>query len=196
MPELGLVPCSGLEHLTHQGGVGAPHAGMTLSVHTGVAIASVMARKGQADRLAQRGRDAFGIAPPNTPRRETGGGVAFVWTGPGQWLATAEGEAPDGLERRLRDELENFAAICDQSDGRTLIRVGGTRVREALAKGLLIDLHPRAFGPNHVAATSLGHIPVLFWQLDDEPRYEFAVFRSFAADLWTWLAEAAAAVSA
>ena len=41
--------------------------------------------------------------------------------------------------------LAAHAAIVDQSHGRTILRVTGPKVRDALAKGVPVDLHPRAF---------------------------------------------------
>jgi methylglutamate dehydrogenase subunit D len=52
---------------------------------------------------------------------------------------------------------------------------------------LAIDLHPRAFATDFAAATSVAHIAVLLWQVDDRPTYEFAVPRSYALSFWHWL---------
>jgi heterotetrameric sarcosine oxidase gamma subunit len=186
MPDIKLSARSGLEHLAVPGRIGGSHGepSVTLALRSGVAIASVMARNGQQEHLAHRVRDAFGLKLPASPRRHVAGATAWVWAGPGLWLATAEGVAGQGLERRLRDELAGLASVCDQSDLHTLIRVTGARARETLAKGLMIDLHPHVFGSGDVALTAFGHIGVHFWQLDPTPSYEFAVFRSLAADFW------------
>jgi sarcosine oxidase subunit gamma len=93
---------------------------------------------------------------------------------------------------RLRTTLAGLAAVCGQSDGRTIVRVAGLRARDALAKGVPIDLHPGAFKPGDAAVTSVAHIGVHFWQIDALPSYEFCVFRSFASSFWQWLAEASA----
>lgn len=80
----------------------------------------------------------------------------------------------------------------DQSDGRVVLRISGPRARDALEKGLHIDLHPRVFGPGDTALTAISYIGVHFWQLDALPTYEFTMFRSFAIAFCEWLAEAAA----
>jgi sarcosine oxidase subunit gamma len=87
--------------------------------------------------------------------------------------------------------LADLAALVDQSHGRTLLALTGSRVRDALAKGVSVDLHPRAFRPGDVASTLVDHIPVLLWQLDDRPSYEFAIARSLAQSFWQWLTAAA-----
>ena len=116
---------------------------------------------------------------------------AFASAGPDHWLAAADTMPGVAFEQRLRSELAGLASVSDQSDGRTLIRVSGPRARDALAKGVMIDLHPRAFRPGDAAVSTIGHIGVHFWQLDDLPTYEFVVFRSLAADFWHWLVDAA-----
>ncbi len=96
------------------------------------------------------------------------------------------------MEQRLRATFGNLASVCDQSDGRTVIRVGGERARDVLAKGVPIDLHPRAFRVGDAAVTSVAHISVQFWQVDETPTYEFIVSRSFAVGFWEWLTDSAA----
>ena len=88
--------------------------------------------------------------------------------------------------------LAAHAAIVDQSHARTLIRVCGPRVRDALAKGVALDLHPSAFTPGDTALTSVAHIGIQLWQTDDAPTYAFSIPRSYAGSFWDWLLSAAA----
>jgi methylglutamate dehydrogenase subunit D len=195
VPEIELTARSGLEHLKLEPSLSlsAPQSGTLISLHENAAIASVLVRKGRQQALSRAVRDAFGVDLPPITRRNEHGGTAFVWTGPGQWLATRKDAEPHTFQRELEQQLGPFAAICDQSDGRTLIRLSGLGAREVLAKGPIIDLHPRVFGPGDVAATALAHIPVVLCQLDETPTYELSVFRSFAPDLCRWLLNAGAA---
>jgi sarcosine oxidase subunit gamma len=173
-------------------GVPSGDAGVTVALPGNVALASVMARKGRHEALARRVEERLGLDLPTVPRRVAAGEIALVWAGPGQWLALAEGDRGAAFEARLRSELSDLASICDQSDGRTVFRVGGPRARDALAKGVMLDLHPRAFGPGDASVTAVAHVGVHLWQLDAGPTYEFAVFRSFAGAFWHWLAASAA----
>jgi len=174
----------------------APHAaGVTIAERTDISLASVVARKGAAAQLSDRVRAEFGVELPRTPRSTGPGDVEFIWAGPNQWLAlggTSEGHA---FEQRLRAALAGTASVADQSDGRTILRIGGARSRDVLAKGVLFDLHPAAFGPRDVAITSIAYINVHLWQLDDVPTYELAMFRSFAVAFWEWLSDAAASTA-
>jgi len=194
VPDHLLESRSGLEHLATPGRHGAPddEAGVTLAIGADRALVSVMARADRWDALAENVRRAFGLELPIAPKRVAAGLVAFAWAGSGQWLASAEREAGHAFEARLRADFAGLASVSDQSDGRVVLRIGGTRARDMLAKGVMIDLHPRAFGPGDTAVTSIAHIGVQFWQLDDAPTYELAVGRSFAAAFWRWLMMAGA----
>jgi heterotetrameric sarcosine oxidase gamma subunit len=189
-----LTPRSGLERVPamHRHAVRDGRAGVTLALRSGPALATVSVRKNQLDALVSRVRDVVGLELSQVRKCAIAGPIAFVWAGPGHWLARADGEDGAALEQRLRATFGNLASVCDQSDGRTVIRVGGERARDVLAKGVPIDLHPRAFRVGDAAVTSVAHISVQFWQVDETPTYEFIVSRSFAVGFWEWLTDSAA----
>ena len=169
----------------------AQSPGVTIAERTGVSLLQVLARKGADVQLGARILESFNIALPLTPRYVSSPHISFVWSGPSQWLAL--GERRDGaFASSLSSPLLGVASVVDQSDGRAMIRVSGPRARDALAKGLHIDLHPSVFRSGDAAITTVSHIGVHFWQLDDAPTYEFTMFRSFAIAFCEWLMEAAA----
>jgi len=118
--------------------------------------------------------------------------VSFIGYGPGQWLAVSETVANERLARELGDRLRGLASISDQSGGRTVLRMSGPGARAVLAKGLPIDLHPRAFGPGSAATSTISLMGVQIWQVDDAPTYDLAIFRSVSASFWHWLTASAA----
>jgi len=186
VPDLKLRVRTGLEHIAVPGRLGAPDgdSGVALAVRAGVAVASVMSRKGRHEHLSQRMFESYGLSLPTQGRRNSAEAVALVWAGPGRWLAISDKVAADLFERQLHECTAGIASVCDQSDSQVLMRVAGSRARDVLAKELIIDLHPRSFGPGDVAMTGFGRIPVQFWQLDPLPSYEFAVPRCLAVDFW------------
>lgn len=155
-------------------------------------MASFAAVRGKEAALREAIRTAYGADLPKGCGRVEGNGIAFVWAGPDQWLAIAEGDGTRDLETELKAKLVDIASVVDQSDGRVIVRISGTRAREVLAKGVPVDLHPRVFGPGSVAITHASHIGVIMWQLDDAPTYELAMFRSYADSFAHWLFESAA----
>jgi sarcosine oxidase subunit gamma len=156
----------------------------------GAGLAIVAARKGRCLSLLAEVRSAFGVDLPTTPKRVVGPQISFTWLGPDQWLALKRPGPQEGMEAYLAS-LSGVGSLVEQSHGRTLLRVRGPRVREALAKGVAVDIHPCAFKPGDAATTLVAHLPVTLWQTDDRPTYEFAVARSLAQSFWQWLSTAA-----
>jgi heterotetrameric sarcosine oxidase gamma subunit len=173
-------------------GRGTASPGVTVCEIQGAGLATVTARKGRRAALLDSARSVFGAELPATPRRVEGRDIAFIWSGPDQWLACKLPAPSEGMEALLATSFAGLASIVDQSHGRTLLRVTGPHVRDALAKGVAVDLHPRAFKTGDAAATLVSHIPVHLWQIDDRPTYEFAVARSLAQSFWHWLEASAA----
>lgn len=169
--------------------------GVTFNDRHGLAMASVLAKAGQGAALALRVREHFGVDLPQGPRRSVAGVVAFLGTGPGAWLVTSENGC-DSFAVQLRDKLGDLASVSDQSDGYAVLRLSGFKVREALAKLVPVDLHPRAFQVGDVAVTVAAHIGVTLWRSenrnDGAPVFEIAAFRSFASSLWHALSTSAA----
>ena len=118
--------------------------------------------------------------------------MSFVGYGPGQWLAVSESLANETLARDLEAKLQGLASISDQSGGRTVLRISGRRARDVLAKGLPIDLDPRAFPLGSAATSVISHMGVQLWQVDDTRSYDIAVFRSLSESFWRWLTASAA----
>ena len=194
MAKIDLTPCSALKGLAIPGrfGVANGEPGVLLSERADLALAAVMMRRGAGEALTRRVRAGFGLDLPTTSRRAAHGSLAFVWAGPGHWLAVTEGGDGSSFEKLLRHDLSNLASISDQSDAWAVVRIAGVRARDALAKGVPVDLNPRVFTAGDAAVTTVGHIGVHLWQLDEAPTYEFAVFRSYAAAFWRWLIDSAA----
>jgi sarcosine oxidase subunit gamma len=167
-------------------------AGVVVGALPASGLAMLTACKGCSPDLIAACQRAFGIALPATPRRVEKGALAFVWSGPERWLAHWAGDPPTGVEALLAEQLGDLAAIVDQSHARILLRISGPRVRDALAKGVAIDLHPSAFRTGDTAMTSIAHIGVQLWQDDGAPSYVFSVPRSLVESFWHWLDASAA----
>jgi heterotetrameric sarcosine oxidase gamma subunit len=166
--------------------------GVTLDERTGLGLATVSGRKGQAEALKKAVASAYGVELPDRSRAAHGPSVSFIGYGPGQWLAVSETVANERLARELGDRLRGLASISDQSGGRTVLRISGPGARAVLAKGLPIDLHPRAFAPGSAATSTISLMGVQVWQVDDAPTYDLAIFRSVSASFWHWLTASAA----
>ncbi|HXJ02624.1 MAG TPA: sarcosine oxidase subunit gamma family protein [Micropepsaceae bacterium] len=166
-------------------------AGVTVVLRHDLRIASVIARRGCEAELAVRVERTFEVAPPPGPHRIRKGNLTILGIGPGRWMFLQEKGAPEFADVLARD-LKGLASISDHSDGYAVFEVGGPLARQALAKGVAIDLHPKSFGVADAAVTSIAHIGAMLWQTDDAPRYAIAVFRSSAGSFWHGLRDSAA----
>lgn len=134
-----------------------------------------------------------GVTLPVAPNTVTRSQVnAVYWLGPDEWLIVTPADAEASIARGLRAALAGtFTAVTEVSGGQTVIALRGSAVRELLAKGCPLDLHPSAFGVDRCAQSHLAKAPILIRQADERPAFEVIVRRSFADYLWTWLEDAA-----
>jgi heterotetrameric sarcosine oxidase gamma subunit len=172
-------------------GAGAGVAGLLIEERTDLSFANVIAKRGKRDALVSAVETAYGVALPTRPRRVTKGSVTFAGTGPDQWIASAEGPEAPNFAARVRGRIGLFAAVSDQTDARLVLRLSGPNVRDVLAKGVPLDLHPKVFKPGDVARTVVADIGV---QLDrlDEATFQLTAPRSMAGSFWSWLSASAA----
>jgi heterotetrameric sarcosine oxidase gamma subunit len=189
-----LRPLSALAGISVPGRFGKADGepGVVIEERVGLGLATVACRKGQGDALKAAVAAAYGVELPVSSRVAQGAKVGFVGTGPGQWLAVSEALANEALARDLAQRLAGLASISDQSGGRTVIRVSGPRARDVLAKGLPIDLDPRAFPLGSAATSVISLMGVQLWQTDDTRIYDIAMFRSLSQSFWRWLTASAA----
>ena len=167
---------------------GAP--GVTFSVRHPASIVTVIARKDKSDALSKAVEAAYRFPLPGVGESAGRNGLAFHWCGADQYFAIAEGKADGEFYRELKTRFEGLASCSDQSHGRVIIRVTGSKARALLSKGTPVDLHPSAFGPGKSAMTQMAHVGVHLVQTGEES-FELSVFRGFSENFWEWLTEQA-----
>ncbi len=163
---------------------------VSIAVYPPLALASLIARRGCAERLREAVRTGWNVELPKTPRVTKTSGICFVWAGPERWLAASASMRGEALVAALREVAGDIASFCDQSDSRMLLAVSGHRAREVLAKCIQIDLHLSAFETGDTAISLFGHVGCQIWQTDERPTYVLAVPRSYGASVRAWLEEA------
>lgn len=168
----------------------AGETGVVARAVEGLAAATLVARRGATSRLAEA-MAAAGLTLADAPRMSAGAGLEAIGTGPGRWLVLAAGPGGAELGARLSGMAAGLAAITDQSDANLVFDISGPKVREALAKGVALDLHPSAFATGDAATTLVSHVGVTLWQREADT-FRFAVARSFAPAFLRWLTAAAA----
>ena len=114
--------------------------------------------------------------------------LRILWLGPNEWWVIAPDAKRTELIERLRQSFAGQqTAVTDVSESRTVITISGPATREVLARGISLDLHPRAFGPGQCAQTGMSKANIVLHQIDDRPSYEIYILKSFADYLWRWI---------
>jgi sarcosine oxidase subunit gamma len=124
---------------------------------------------------------ALGIELPLGPCTSSADdALRLVWAGPDDWFVIgAKGQA-DALSERLRRALAGqHHALTDVSSGYTVLHLSGPPVRDVLAQGCPLDLHPRVIRPGMAAGSHFFKASLWLWQTDPAPTFEALVRRSF-----------------
>ena len=153
---------------------GAP--GVELSVRRPCSIVSLIARKGKANALVKALDELKNCT--------------VQWAGAEQYYAVSERDGEAALYVELKAKLAGLAAVCDQSHGRAIICISGSRARIVLAKGTPVDLHTDEFPVGKSAVTQMAHVGVHLTRTGADS-FEMSVFRGFAESFWEWLTEQA-----
>lgn len=150
----------------------AADAGFVAGVTQALGLALPMAL-----RSTQHSLDAAAAIDPD---HSNGAVERIVWAGPDEWFVIAAAGRAGAIEQALRTSLADLHhAVTDVSSGYKVLRLSGQPVREVLAQGCPLDLHPRAFAVGRSAGSHFFKASVLLWQTDAAPQFELLVRRSY-----------------
>ena len=114
--------------------------------------------------------------------------LRLVWAGPDDWFVIGPKGQAGAIEARLRSALAGLRhAVTDVSSGYTVLHMSGAPVRDVLAQGCPLDLHPRAFQPGACAGSHFFKASVWLWQTASTSEFELLVRRSFMGYFWLML---------
>ena len=129
--------------------------------------------------------------PPAANKFTSAGERHAVWLGPDEFLVLCEAGKDEDLTRAIQTALgSRHSAVTNISDALAAFHLKGAAVRQVLAKGCSLDLHPDSFLSGDAAQTLLSHAAVTIMALAED---EFIVIcrTSFASYLHDWLCDAA-----
>lgn len=103
----------------------------------------------------------------------------IVQAGPDEWWVIGEPGSELGIASALkRSAGTRHHAVTDVSSGYVVLGLSGPPVRDVLAQGCPLDLHPRHFPIGACAGTHFFKTSVLLWCVDDDG-FELLVRSSF-----------------
>ena len=129
--------------------------------------------------------------PPAANKFTSAGERHAVWLGPDEFLVICEAGKDEDLTRAIQTAIgSRHSAVTNISDALAAFHLKGAAVRQVLAKGCSLDLHPDSFLSGDAAQTLLSHAAVTIMALAED---EFIVIcrTSFASYLHDWLCDAA-----
>ena len=116
----------------------------------------------------------------------------MLWLGPDEWLVRSIEPRAAQLEAKLGAAFQGlFAAAVDVGSGYTVLEASGTQVRDVLARGCPLDLHPRMLARGQCAQSHYFKASIVLVPLGSDS-YEIVVRRSFADYFCRILLDAAA----
>ena len=161
--------------------------GVFAAERIGLEIATVMHRHGKAAEFATAVKQTHGLDAPDGPEWVSAHGTMLLGVGPGRWLAVRERRDGEDFFARLSAELEGSASVVEQSAALGVLRLTGPKLYPTMEKGVQLDLAAPAFPVGRVAVTSIAHVGVTLWKIDETPTIELAVARSLADSFLHWL---------
>ncbi len=135
---------------------------------------------------------AFGAPLPQLACRAVtvGEGRAALWLGPDEWLLLASPTDGPALAAALERALDGHPhSLVDVSHRQVGIEISGPDATAALNAGCPLDLDVPAFPPGMCTRTVLAKSEIVLWRTAAET-FRVEVWRSFAAYVWSFLAEA------
>lgn len=134
----------------------------------------------------------LGFEIPDKPNSTVVGELASaLWLGPDEWLIITSPHDQFKIEESLRRNLvSSGASIVDLTESRAVIKISGNKVRDVLAKGCPLDLHPRMFMPGVCKQSVIAKASIILHNIEVDEAFEIYVGSSYAKYLWSWLHDA------
>lgn len=142
-------------------------------------ITSLAPYNGQEAALSQALKKAHGLTLPSANEATENGAMRAVWGGTHVYLV---GGAPDAA-------LATHAALTDQTDAWSMVKLQGQMVQSVLARLVPVDVRLTHFPVGRAVRTKLAHLSVSLVRVSDDA-FVIMAFRSMAKTLVHDLKEA------
>jgi sarcosine oxidase subunit gamma len=134
--------------------------------------------------------DVFGVAWPQKIGTVVSARVDIFCVGPADWLVLGPNPDAASLLKQLEQAfVESPFCATNVSHALARIEIAGPEVRDFLAKGCSLDLHPPLFSPGRAARTRFAGMPVIV-RCVRHSVFELIVTASYADYLMAWAHDA------
>ena len=140
---------------------------VTIAENPNMALASLAARRGQADALLAAMKAAMGLDLPAPGRASRAVEHAAFWMGPEQWMVTAPHGTHELLAAELKAVVGGAGSVTEQTDGWCCFDVTGPALADLFER--LSPAPLRQMEPGDATRTTIEHLGVFLWlQADDK----------------------------
>ncbi|WP_299288705.1 sarcosine oxidase subunit gamma [uncultured Tateyamaria sp.] len=129
---------------------------VTLTEVPDVALASVAARRGHEGVCAQTLESVLGTAAPSPGHAAEGAEYAAFWTGPDQWMLSADFNGYEDIAARIKSEVGDTASVTEQTDAWVCFDLVGPHINAVLE--LLCNVDLAGFQTGRATRTSIHHL--------------------------------------
>jgi len=179
----------GLESFLHAVQNDGANASVDIQIQPGLVHLNLRGNSEDAEFLAGAEK-ALGQPLPVKPNTTTFNEHRAYWLGPDEWLLISGSTT---LAAELQQSMAGTSAtINDVSGGQLLLHLSGAAVRDVLARGCTLDLHPGTFFVGMCAQSGLAKTSVLIGMTEPSGSFDIVVRRSFSDYLARWLHHTAA----
>ena len=161
--------------------------GVTIKEKRNFGLVSLTVFKEQYEVFSIAIFSAFGLHLPKANAVSRSNEITLISVAPSQWLALCDEGYTANFVSKLESIAGKAATVVDLSDSRAIIEISGTKIRETLAKGVSVDLHPSRFTPEQAIATFAAQLSITIWLSNDGQIFNISVLRAFGASLLNWL---------
>ena len=143
------------------------------------------------DKIKGRLAKPFTLAAPKMPNKMLANGKRrAIWLGPDESLLLFEAERDEEIHKQITTAFKgtHFAATI-VTDALTLFELSGPHIRDMLAKGCSLDLHPDYFKPGDAAQSLLSHAAVTL-ACEDNGHILLICRTSFSDYVESWMKDA------
>ena len=167
--------------------------GITISENSGVALASVTARNGQAHAVTKVLAKLLGGTVPSPGRAQLHDPEAAFWMGPDQWMVGAPLDTHELLADTLKDMLGDRASVTEQTGAWVVFDVRGDRVEDLSER--LCALPIRQMVSGDAQRTVIHHLGCFVIRREDDTHLRILGPRASAGSLHHALEAAAYSVA-
>lgn len=168
-------------------GVKTSPPGVSIVERTGLSLVIAECAESDTDGITSLD-ESLGVDMPPPGQSIEANERRAIWLAPNRWLIVGKDQTYGETADKLAPASESVA-VNDVSSSRTVIRISGPNVRDALASSCTIDLHPSEFTGGMSVTTDLDHVVVTMDCLDADT-FDLYVSRAYAVSFWEWLIEA------